>query len=182
MPRDLLPDHPEHLVLLHLELIAVGGSTECTVAVLSLDVFVIPFSVVSRGEIGIRILVDVALIINAEIITTTESWTTAAVATNEVVILVGDHLLLEIQLQQESPSLSIANMSIIDLVPLVVGEPGDCPAKLSADQGQGVRDVVAFRMEGSQTECMLRGFEEQFDSPGVVQRSIKELLSLCRKG
>jgi len=60
----------------------------------------------------------------------------------------------EVQLQEEGPPATVLNIVIIDLVPGVVGEAGNCFAKLGADNGQSVGSVVALLMKRSCSETV----------------------------
>lgn len=64
---------------------------------------------------------------------------------------------------------TITNPVIFDFVPRVLGEACDGLAELSAHNGESVGDVVAFLVEGSSAEGVLRCAVEQLELFGFAE-------------
>ena len=165
-----------YLVLLHSEVTANLSSTEHTVTLLIVRQFVSLLSVVCIGEGWKRAIVVVAPIIDENVISTSKPWTVVFVSEYQVVISLGHKLLHHVQREDAGPPATVVYPATIGITfPLVVGVGSYGFAKLGADEGEGVRFVVALLMEGSSTEVVFRCSE----NVDYLFRFVEYLLQKC---
>jgi hypothetical protein len=165
----------EHLVLQHAESDAGRGAAEVGPAPLAVSDLVAALPIVGVGEVGLGVVVGVAAVSNAQIVSPSEYWAATSVAADQVLFILRHVLLDPVEGEQEGPPPRVVHPAFYAWFPLVVAVAGDSPAELGAYQDQCVLDIVAVLVEGSRAEGVLGGAQHQLQPHRPLEALPQEL-------
>ena len=104
----------EHLILFHLEVVALSSSAEGTITVLPSHIF-LALPIVTPGKVAQRFTVIIAFISYSQVIVPAEQRPPLTIAPDQIPIFLRQHLLEQIQLKQEGFPLWVTHvLAILD--------------------------------------------------------------------
>lgn len=165
-------NHLEDLVLLHLEIAIDSGPRKHSV--LPVLVLMRSLCVVLRGEVGPRAIVEVAFVGNYDVPSHAEDGSVGAVLLDQASPVVGHHLLLQVQRQQEGCLLGVVDPGAIVRCPGVLGVSADGLFELCSDENEGIWYFITFLVKGRCAEAILRPPIKQSKLFGVAEALSQE--------